>query len=471
MFTNPFIGIQIRSLIHELTLLSGKQFREECYLFPEEELGPDKRIDLALLVHGKVSVVKSFHELLTSLHGIEQFLLYNHQVAPGYERVAEKYHELLMQRWIIAADKYKKGYDPDPNLDFRTWAYGLIEVDQTLLGEFRSVLQETEKAIKDAPPPDFGDPFKLGYLTNDLMKAGVPTSGLSLLQKSLVPEDATIFQGYFKLKDGRYIRITMPENTDLTDEQREIAHKMILEHEKTMEVQSKVCEAVRLGLVRDGHKISGLRFNRSEDELTFDPEKFVSLDTEIGVLEIRTRQPLEIDQREQMRRTAKERLDSYGIKAFIPPTLDDTRHAVAGFKNFIERQAYKDIFVNGNPQENIARSLLQAYLIPRSYREVPVRGGQTDILVFAGQGKFLFETKIWRGYEYYKQGLREIEEYVIGEGDAPGLTGIFYIIFDPTKSHSAREHLGDDFASTQVCNRQVDIVIVNLLPPQPSKKA
>jgi hypothetical protein len=141
------------------------------------------------------------------------------------------------------------------------------------------------------------------------------------------------------------------------------------------------------------------------------------------------------------------------------------------FKNFVERQAYRDIFIKGKPQESIARTLLQAYLIPRSYREVPVRGGQTDLLLMAKNGRLLYETKIWRGPDYYEQGLREIEEYIIGEDDEPGLAGIFYVIFDPTKSQCARGYLGDHLTVAQVCERKIHVIVIDLVPPQPSKKA
>jgi hypothetical protein len=151
-------------------------------------------------------------------------------------------------------------------------------------------------------------------------------------------------------------------------------------------------------------------------------------------------------------------------------SVEDAHREIIRFKNFVERQAYRDIFIQGKPQESIARTLLQAYLKPRSYREVPVRGGQTDLILMAKNGRFLYETKIWRGPEYYKQGLREIEEYVIGEDDEPGLIGIFYVIFDPTKSQSARAYLGNHLSAARVCERQIQVIVIDLVPPQPSRK-
>ncbi len=151
-------------------------------------------------------------------------------------------------------------------------------------------------------------------------------------------------------------------------------------------------------------------------------------------------------------------------------SVDEAKLEIQRFKLFMERQAFKDVFVDGNPQENIARALLQAFLPSRSYREVKVRGGQSDLLLFSKNGKFLYETKIWRGAEYYAQGLRELEEYVIGEGDDPELRAIFYVIFDPTKSANAQSHIGGVMAVAKVADREINIVVVSLVPPQPSKK-
>jgi hypothetical protein len=150
--------------------------------------------------------------------------------------------------------------------------------------------------------------------------------------------------------------------------------------------------------------------------------------------------------------------------------VDQAIREVLDFKSLVERQTYKDIFVHGRPQENIARALLQTFLIRRSYREVPVRGGQSDILVFDRQGCFLYETKIWRGAEYYMQGVREIEEYIEGEDSDKQLAGAFYILFDPTVSAVARRYRGSDLTTEIIAKYNVRVVVVNINPPKPSKK-
>lgn len=159
-----------------------------------------------------------------------------------------------------------------------------------------------------------------------------------------------------------------------------------------------------------------------------------------------------------------------GILGWGQDPLEEARFEIKRFKSFIERQAYRTIFVEGKPQEDIARTMLQAHLRSRNYREVPVRGGQTDILAFTKQGRLLYETKIWRGPGYHKQGLRELGEYVIGEGDTPDLIGIFYVVLDPTKSGRARAHLGSDFSTVVVCDHYVDVVAIDLSPAKPSEK-
>mgnify|MGYP000848871454 CR=1 FL=1 len=158
------------------------------------------------------------------------------------------------------------------------------------------------------------------------------------------------------------------------------------------------------------------------------------------------------------------------LSYFTRQPIDHALSETLEFKSLVERQMYKDIFVRGRAQENIARALLQTFLIRRSYREVPVRGGQSDLLIFDGQGRFLYETKIWKGREYFSQGLREINEYIIGEDSDGQLAGVFYILFDPTKSVAARRYRGSDISTEIIGKRTIHVIIINISPPKPSKK-
>jgi tetratricopeptide (TPR) repeat protein len=141
------------------------------------------------------------------------------------------------------------------------------------------------------------------------------------------------------------------------------------------------------------------------------------------------------------------------------------------FRAFVERQAHADLFVGEKPQENIARALLQASLSGRSYREVPVRGGRSDVLFFERDGqRLLIETKIWRGPDYHEQGKRELSEYIEGENDDGKLLGAFYVVFDATDSARAVEHEGSPVTTTRIGNTTLETVIVRVRPPQPSQK-
>jgi len=139
------------------------------------------------------------------------------------------------------------------------------------------------------------------------------------------------------------------------------------------------------------------------------------------------------------------------------------------FKSLVERQLYKDIFVGGRPQENIGRALLQAFLTSRSYREVPIRGGRSDIITFSKEGRFIYETKIWRGADYFEQGLNELEEYIKGEDDG-NLRGSFYIVFDPTESARLVQYIRGSYCVRTVGKYQINIFAIQTRLPIPSNK-
>ena len=158
------------------------------------------------------------------------------------------------------------------------------------------------------------------------------------------------------------------------------------------------------------------------------------------------------------------------LTAFNQKQIKKSLFELIEFKNYIETLGFKDIYTGKKPQEAIARALLQTRLHSRSYREVPVRGGQSDILEFTKEGRFLYEVKIWRGKKYYEQGLREIEEYIIGEDSNGDLLGAFYVVFDPTKTGAARKYLKSDITKLFIAKHTVIVVAININPPIPSKK-
>jgi tetratricopeptide (TPR) repeat protein len=158
-----------------------------------------------------------------------------------------------------------------------------------------------------------------------------------------------------------------------------------------------------------------------------------------------------------------------GILGWDSDPLEISIDELWKFKSLVERQLYKDIFVDNKPQENIARALLQAFLTSRSYREVPIRGGQSDILVLTKRGRFIFETKIWRGEDYFEKGLSELEEYLIGEDDGE-LVGSFYVVFDPTESAKSIQHIKGSYSVRSAGKYQVNVFAIQIKLPTPSKK-
>jgi hypothetical protein len=150
--------------------------------------------------------------------------------------------------------------------------------------------------------------------------------------------------------------------------------------------------------------------------------------------------------------------------------LEEARREVEEFRSLVERQLHGDLTEDGPSQEKQIRGLLQACLTRRSYREVPVRAGRSDILVHLTEGRLLFETKIWRGESTYDGGLAELSEYIKGENSDGGLLGAFYVVCDPTESHSALAHIGADHTSVEVSGIPVDVYVVDLSPDTPSTK-
>jgi predicted nucleotide-binding protein len=60
-----------------------------------------------------------------------------------------------------------------------------------------------------------------------------------------------------------------------------------------------------------------VRFTRHATELTYDPEKFISIDTEIDILEIRVPEPLNRQQRELIIKTTHTILVSHDVKTSL----------------------------------------------------------------------------------------------------------------------------------------------------------
>ncbi len=140
------------------------------------------------------------------------------------------------------------------------------------------------------------------------------------------------------------------------------------------------------------------------------------------------------------------------------------------FRDFVERQGHRAIVVDGTPREEIGRTLLQAFLINRSYKEVPVRGGRSDVLVYLNYGRrILIEIKLWRGQRYHEQAISELEEYARGENDDSKLLASFLIVFDNTESGAAAEYLAQHAVAAESIQVRPFVVLIRINLPQPSK--
>ena len=104
---------------------------------------------------------------------------------------------------------------------------------------------------------------------------------------------------------------------------------------------------------------------------------------------------------------------------------------------------YKKRMENGNLQgfpkgikEDTLRSSLSIYLQYENFCEPRCGSGNSDIVIPSQQA--IIETKIWRGIEYYKNGIPELKEYLIRQHYSNG----FFVIYDYSNSTNevVKEH-------------------------------
>jgi hypothetical protein len=143
---------------------------------------------------------------------------------------------------------------------------------------------------------------------------------------------------------------------------------------------------------------------------------------------------------------------------------DRVRRDLERFRAFVESQAHRDFYVDGKPQENIGRALLQAFVHNNGFREVPVRGGRIDVLVLEREATFVIETKVWRGSTYHDDGLTELAEY-LSNNAIPNLGGAFYVVFDPTKGGLAAK-----YAAMSATQPGIDTITIGIALTAPSAK-
>ena len=149
---------------------------------------------------------------------------------------------------------------------------------------------------------------------------------------------------------------------------------------------------------------------------------------------------------------------------YIPPK-QEFYTAVKNFKNYVEGNLYPAFQVTNNPQEETGRTLLQAYLRPRGYREAQMSGGNSD-LIYPSE-KTIVETKIWHDIERYNDGIVELSAYLDSQGYNTG----YYVIFDNTQRDNAIvKEKGDAIFDTRYDKHLIHCFFIKIKPIAPSRK-
>lgn len=143
----------------------------------------------------------------------------------------------------------------------------------------------------------------------------------------------------------------------------------------------------------------------------------------------------------------------------------DMYTAIVHFKAFVEGNVYSAFHVTQNPQEEIGRSLLQAYLNPKGFREAQMSGGNSDLIYPAEET--IIETKIWHDQERYQDGLVELISYL----DSQEYTTGYYVIFDNTQSNNSITSLkGTEIFDVHQESHLIHCFFIKIRPIAPSKR-
>ena len=158
-------------------------------------------------------------------------------VRRGYERVAAEYQSLLSRRWVLVAERSKDGPIDDKDT-FRFCAYGLREIDQTALDDLRTALDDAEARLRVSMAEELSTPrvppFRIDLLTDKLVAAGLPFTGVRSPEKSRSPGDDPKLFEYFVLSDGQVLAAFLSPGVTLTREQRAAAEEIVFAHEASL---------------------------------------------------------------------------------------------------------------------------------------------------------------------------------------------------------------------------------------------
>jgi len=111
------------------------------------------------------------------------------------------------------------------------------------------------------------------------------------------------------------------------------------------------------------------------------------------------------------------------------------------FRDFVARAGFRILQVPETPKEFVGQYLLYAYLdqfvrLVRGniYLEGQTGRGKMDIAIFHNARKYIVETKIWEGTQYYQVGKKQLAAYLKLEGAVEG----YYVVFDHRQNPEPR---------------------------------
>lgn len=136
------------------------------------------------------------------------------------------------------------------------------------------------------------------------------------------------------------------------------------------------------------------------------------------------------------------------------------------FRVYAERDLAQDL-VKDVVDEARLRAFLQTFLAgrgERSFREVPSGRGKTDILLISPDGEEIIEVKIWRGEEYFREGLEELEEYLRTQNLRKG----YYVILDCSLENDFVNQRGHEWVE-EVRGKRIHVIIITVRSVPPSK--
>lgn len=150
--------------------------------------------------------------------------------------------------------------------------------------------------------------------------------------------------------------------------------------------------------------------------------------------------------------------DAMGMRGLCGNGLLDM---LMSFKRFAESQLVSDLAKT--KKEDACRSHLQTALhsIGRTYREVPIGAGRSDIIVLLPESEEVIEAKVWKGQQYHDDGLLELAQYVRTEG----LTRGYYVVFEFFRVEPLTPNR-DSLINSDV---EIDVLFVHIPLTAPSK--